>query len=197
MMKLVRGRRHEVMAWVVGASLVAISLTAGAAAIKAATGSNDDAQRLGVAAAALTVAVIAFQSWETRRASEAAARALTESRRSVEVAERIELEAAKTRLDARAARLLITIGTPLWPPRNQGLWQGAEPNDFRSDHVFRLPGDASQVLVLEVEGRIRNEGDHTAQVRLNNVRVKEPYVTVESTPAGTTNVTAWRWSEPK
>ena len=161
-------RRKLVNAATAGLILIAATLAI-IAAILAVRASSNDAVRYGAAAAGLSVVVIGLQAWETRRASEAADRALQHAQASIAVSERTALEAARTRLDARAPTIHVTVGKPEWPPKRPPQFQGGEPGAVGLDEQLYLPRDEQMQILVTVDGVIRNESAITVELSTNNL----------------------------
>lgn len=109
---------------------------------------------VGAGATAISAAFIAWQAYETRRAAQATRASAQETAESVEltrqalqisqdslaVSRALAAEQMKGRLDARAPRLRVNLGTPEWPPLEPSV-HGGQPNPIPPDFVFHQPRD--------------------------------------------------------
>lgn len=128
---------------------------------------------LAALATAASAVVVAFQTYYTRKAAEQTKEAADQTARAVEVAVRSAegteaalVEAAKSRLDARAPLIRVLLDepepSPLQPSTTGGRAQPCPPGT-----EFRLPRDREEPLVLRVGGRVANLGEDVATVQLN------------------------------
>jgi hypothetical protein len=157
------------------------------------------ATQAAAVAAIATMGVIAYQSWQTRLATLAAQRGLDTAERSIKVSQASALEAEKARLEQRAPRLVVSIGRPEWPPSRQPLFAGGELGQHEEGRAFRMPAAAQEPVGLRAEGRIRNEGQRSVRVRLDNVHVKRMHAIQVGEPSPTGNVSQkleTRWEPP-
>jgi hypothetical protein len=125
-------------------------------------------------ATALALVVIAYQSWQTRAAAAAAERGLIAADRSIEFTQALAAEAEKARLELRAPKLKLLCSAPEWPPFAEGLWSGGPRGQYEEGKVFRMPGASDEPFVLRAEAKLRNEGDRTVRVHINNALVSTP-----------------------
>jgi hypothetical protein len=117
-----------------------------------------------------TLAVIAWQSWETRRAAQAAEQGSASTRDAL-------AEAEKGRLDQQATATWVMIQREPWPPREPSL-HGGFPNEFVDRPEFALPGAAGTLVLLQADGSIRNEGTRTVLATFSgSFRFRDPIVT--------------------
>jgi hypothetical protein len=170
--------------------ILAAASLAVAAAILALVANSNEAVRYGATAAGLSVVVIGLQAWETRRASEAAERALHQSQAAIVVSEQTALEAAKTRLDARTPTVMVSIQRPDWPPARPPQYQFDPPTQLSVGDEFRLPRDETALVMLEAEGLIRNESQVSILVTTSNLCLEGPPKT------GASGVTTITWEYP-
>jgi hypothetical protein len=126
-----------------------------AAVIMALIANASDAVRFGAAAAGLSVVVIGIQAWETRRASEAAQRALQHAEANLGVSERTALEAARTQLDARAPSIQVMVAQPDWPPCRPPRFRNGGWSPIGYEEQFHLPRDAQEQVLIAVTGVVR------------------------------------------
>jgi hypothetical protein len=141
-----------------------------------------EAAALGTVSA---IGYVAYQSWHTRRAADAAVRGLVTAEHALRVSQAMAAEAEKRRLDLRAPTVRVSIGEPDWPPSRPRLL--ANPGQTESSpyipgtrleagYVYRLPKNRDDVLGLWVEGQVCNEGSTTVEVEMRGIRMYDPPV---------------------
>lgn len=83
-------------------------------------------------------------------------------------------EGQRTRIDASAPRVVVRTLTPRWPPVEPALSAGGV-HDLTVKHVFNVPGEAQQRVMVVCDFELVNEGKTTAFVSLppDTVSVKE------------------------
>lgn len=101
---------------------------------------RDAAWTAGTAAVA-TMVVLAYQGWQVQESTAIGAQAIV-------VGQAAGIEAEKLRLDNRASRIHISLGSPAWPPGSSrpvtvALGAGSPPARLEEGHVFRLPRSAN------------------------------------------------------
>ena len=107
------------------------------------------ASALATGAAAVFVA---RQTKWTRRAAEVA-------EAGTALSQRMAIEATKTRLDSRAARITIRAAGPVeWPPLEPSAFGEAQPVTIGGEYI--LPQDGHLLLTLRIVIDIRNHADH-------------------------------------
>jgi len=136
-----------------------------------------DALKLGTAATAITVVVIGFQAWETRRSAEVAQAALHKTDDAIKVSDRLAIESAKARLDARTPHINVSVMQTIWPPTRPPLFVSGPGQPIASDAEFRVQRDTTTEILLEAVCRVTNESAVTVQVGLNNISVQGDYAT--------------------
>lgn len=134
-----------------------------------------DAVRLGAAATSITVVVVGFQAWETRRSTEVARASLGKTDEAIEVSNRLVTESAKARLDARTPHINVSVLQTLWPPTRPPQFVGGGGLPLRPNEEFRITRDAKHLLLLEALYRVTNESDLTVGVSLSNACEPETY----------------------
>jgi hypothetical protein len=130
---------------------------------------SSDPAAFGVVATALSVVVIALQAWYTRRATEAAEGTLQEGLAALATAEQTALEVARSRLDARAPTITISLAIPEWPPSRPPQFQDSQAQPIGYDVVYRRPRDDDQMVMLSAIGVIRNESTFTVELAASNL----------------------------
>ncbi len=121
----------------------------------------------GASALATTAAaiVVARQTIWTRRAVEVAEEGTVLSRT-------MAVEATKTRLDVRAARISVTTNGPvLWPPFQPSSFGKA--NQLEVGHEYILPRDAQSRVMLRLFLEVTNHEDYPVTITLNELRHAE------------------------
>ncbi len=125
-------------------------------------------------ATAAALGVIAYQSWQTRLATESAELGLAMAERSLRVSQSVAVEAEKSRLDQRAPRIAIERKPVYWPPFGPSpLSAGMPPAQFDEGRIFRMPGQGSEILILRADGTVRNEGPWSVRVHFNNAVIRQ------------------------
>lgn len=148
-----------------------------------------EAAALGTATA---IGYVAYQSWHTRRAADAAVRGLVTAEHALRVSQAMAAEAEKRRLDQRAPAVRVSIGDPSWPPCAARQFVGSEAAPLPAGHIYRLPKNASDRLGAWAEGQVSNEGSATVDVELRGVRL---FVELPGVAADTPGRSPW--SEPE
>ena len=88
--------------------------------------------------------------------------ALLQGRRA---SQRALLEGQRARIDANAPRVVVRTLAPRWPPVEPGLSAGSV-HDLTAQHVFNIPGQAQQQVIVVCDFELCNEGKTTAFVSL-------------------------------
>lgn len=101
------------------------------------------------------------QTAATRRALELNEEQLRLTRRAAEASEGQALEAARSRIDQRAHRLVVIPGVPDWPPFRD-LPENDQSTKFDVGTEFALPRDANTRLWFRSVFLLRNDGASTA-----------------------------------
>jgi hypothetical protein len=114
--------------------------------------------RWTVAAAFGTGLFVAWQAFETRRATNA-------NRRAVQASQAVAVDAARARIDEHAPRLQVSVDSPSWPPLEPSVVVGGEPNPQPAGKEWHFPRDAKKDLMLRVQVWVKNLGARNAQVR--------------------------------
>jgi hypothetical protein len=123
------------------------------------------ADAVTVIVAALAAVFVAWQSYETRRSANGSLEAAKSANKGLELARQEErhsrtliAEAIRSRIDAGTQSLtLIADDTPEWPPREPSII-GGEPNPIGTNHIYRMPRDQEERIVVRQGFNMLNQG---------------------------------------
>lgn len=109
-------------------------------------------------ATAASAAFVAWQAFETRKATGTAQAALRS-------AESVALDQTRARLDDQAPRVEVHQENPAWPPL--GASAVGMPQPWPGQHEWHFPRDGDVLLALRVDAVITNHSDRAVQVTFN------------------------------
>jgi hypothetical protein len=133
-----------------------------------------DWAQVGVIVTGSSGALIAWQAWETRRTARAGNAGVDVGRRSLEISQALAIDSTKTRLDARAPRLLVK-SAPTHAEVVMGPSGSGDPQPWPLDRHFRRTEDDHVSLILGAQIDVTNEGDRSQKVWIDgNVELLRP-----------------------
>lgn len=128
------------------------------------------AQWAAVIVAFVAAAVVAWQSWETRRSAEASRDAVKVANDSLALSREMSRESIRSRIDADMPVLSVTL-REVFKSRNTFLIQrpGAQWEEVGEDTVFRLPRDAGTLLAIPMAATIHNDSDRHVDLNVQHL----------------------------
>ncbi len=140
---------------------------------------------MAAGAAVIAAGVVAWQSFETRKAAKASQQAVEVANRALNVAQREEehsrelmREAYRSNIDALMPAITVVLQDLQWPPTLADHPQGEFYNRGQ-DTSLRLPRDRSAWVVLRCTARIRNDSDVACEIRVSSIPVGSVTLTDE------------------
>jgi hypothetical protein len=134
------------------------------------------AQWAAVAVALIAAVVVAVQSWETRKAAQAARdavdvanRSLDVSNRSLDVSRQMASEQLRARIDAQMPRLSVTLAAWTAGSFEEASDMAGQRAPVEAGRTFRLPRDAWHLLFLDGVASVHNDSDGHVDVQIEHL----------------------------
>lgn len=112
-------------------------------------------------AAILAAGVVAWQSWETRRAAQASEAAVATANEALELTRQQAAEAVRARIDAATPTIIVHMpDEPTWPPLEPSLYLGGEPQSLPigpTADPMHMPRDRAREIMVRTPVEIINE----------------------------------------
>lgn len=147
---------------------------------------DDPAGWVAAGAAVIAAGIVAWQSWETRRAADASADALTTANEALAVARQQASEAVRARIDAATPLISVYLDTEVdWPPLEPSGVLGGTPNPLTqgmNPEPMFMPRHRDRRIMVRAGARVMNDSSRHVRLTVHGLVQKDDGVTPVPSP---------------